>query len=507
MARRTPKTAFDINRLGAAIGAGIVQAQSQAQSQRYKSFGGQFPGYPGLDVFKDVGIDAVGQNNIYGRYSIFDPCQMGDIFGLQVETHGLINWLGWRPNSYYSRRVAFIDWFGPEGTVAGEPTTGAGSPCDDPLGVEYGKCGYQLCHTSWYHRRGDALTPHDLAQDRCETTPRYRINGQLITDDFEWQANLIEGVLAQSIRRDLIHGSHDNDYEMHGLENLIITGYRDPDTGIECPRVDADLIDWAHDDLDGEVNGLGNFFDYLDELVTEKEWRASFRTGGIAQNDMILLTSRFMATCLLDAYSCYTICGKTDETDITEQALRASLRQYRQSLNAGPLYDGKSAVGYIQLKSGRRLPIIVEDSLDITNVGADHFCSDIYILTRRVGSQEVLYGEYLDLRKWENAIKKHDPKYRVRTDAAGRFAIRSQEDNWCTYLMMGTSPEIYIAAPWAQARIEHVCCVRRRQPLSGDPFQPDYLPGGAPLYGREAIGALCADPGSSEGSDPPQPVR
>ena len=475
---RRPVSAYDamlkdptaIQQLGGAIGLAMAQANKSFQGQTLPQF-----------AFKEASLGSPSTINIYGRYSIFDPCQPGDIFGLQVETHGLMQWLGWRPNKFYMRRVGFIDWYGPEDTTDGTATTGAGSPCDDPDGWEYGKCGYMLTHQSCYHRAGQTLGPHEIVQERCETTPKYRLNGVLITDDVEWQMNGIFNVLQQSMRRDLIHGSHGNAYEMDGLEAIVKTGYVDPDTLITCPRVDSHIINWANDDLDGDANGFGNFFDYLDELVTEIEWRASFNTGGIAETDMILLTSRFMATCLLDSFACYTTCGVTSDSDITDQALRADQRKMRMDLNGGPLYDGRVAVGYIHLKSGRRLPIIVEDNINITYNGTN-YCTDVYLLTRKVGNTDVLYGEYLDLRVYENRVKKHDPNFRVRSDAAGRFAFKGKEDNFCHLLIVGTSPELYISAPWAQARFEDVCCSRSRQPLVGDPFQPDYMPGGAPIY-------------------------
>lgn len=453
---------------------------------------------------KETDLGAVSTTNIYGRYSIFDPCAPGDVFGLQVETRGLMNWLGWRVNKYYRRHVSFITWYGPEGLTAGTASTGAGAPCDAPEGWEYGACGYDLCHTSWYHREGDPLDPHTIVQERCETSPRYRLNGVKITDDVEWQMNGIMGVLAQDINRDLVHGNHANAYEMDGLEALVRTGYRDNQTGQPCPQIDSILVDWAYDDLDGAANGYGNFFDYLDEVITDIEWKAS-AFGTIKQTDMIILTSRFMATCLLDAYACYTTCGVTSVNDITDQALRAQQRKLRRDLNGGPLYDGSVAVGFITLKSGRRLPIIVDDAMDITKPNA-YYCTDIYILTRRIGNVDVLYGEYLDLRTYENRVKKVDKNFRVRTDAAGRFAIKGKEDNWCHSVMIGTSPEIYIAAPWAQVRISDVCCDRKRKPLVGDPFQPDYLPGGRPMYPASSVSYAECDQHSplGEGDSPRQ---
>jgi hypothetical protein len=145
------------------------------------------------------------------------------------------------------------------------------------------------------------------------------------------------------------------------------------------------------------------------------------------------------------------------------------------------LYDGAAAVGYIHLKSGRRLPIIVDDAMDIEK-GNNTWCTDVYVLTRRVGSIDVMYGEYLDLRVWETRVRTHAPAMTARTDGAGRFALKHKEDNFCVQLIMGTSPEIYLSAPWAQVRLYDVCCSRKRQPITGDIFQKAYLPGGKPLH-------------------------
>lgn len=466
--RRKSYEADDLAILGQSIGLAIAQAQ---QSNRHQ----QLP----VALLKEASLTLPSGGSIYGRNSIFDPCQTGDIFGLQVQTTGLITWLGWRPNKFYRRRVGFISWYGPSGTTDQSPSSGHGAPCDDPNGWEYGTCGYDLTHTSWYHRAGDPLDPHTIVQDRCETSPRYRLNGVQISDDVEWQMNGMMNVMQQDLKRDVIHGSHNNAYEMDGLESLIRTTWlNDDDT--ECPQIASSLIDWNADDLNGANNGFGNFFDYLDELVTEIEYRSS-PIGTISENDMVLVTSRFMATCLLDAYACYTTCGVTDIGDVTDQALRAQQRAARMALNAGPLYDGASAVGFLNLKSGRRVPIIVDDAMDISKPNAN-FVTDIYLLTRRIGSQDVLYGEYLDMRTYENRVRAQMPAFTARSDAAGRFVTKGKEDNWCVQLIMGTSPEVYLSAPWAQARFQDVGCARKRTPLTGDPYQPDYMPGGAPLH-------------------------
>ena len=424
---------------------------------------------------------------IYGRHSIFDPCFDGDVMGLQVQTHGILSWLGWRKNPFWKRTVQFITWW--RGDGAEEGATGAGSPCEDPTGWEWGECSYELCHESWYHRQGDPLGPHNT-QTRCETSQRARLNGVLITDDWEWQLNGIMQVLKQDINWDVIHGSHMNDWEMNGLESVIRVGYSD-NSGNNCPMVDSWLVDWEHDDLDGDVNGWGNFFNFLHEITSQIEYR-SYGIGDIMDTDMVLFTSRFMADCILDAFACYSVCGVTAVGDIAEQSLRAQTLAYRQSLNGGPMYDGTRAVGYISLKSGRRIPLMVDDAFDITRPSAN-YCSDVYLLTRRIGNRDVFYGEYLDLSSYGNLMRKFNEATGIRVESAGRFAFKGKEDNWCGMAMAGTSPELYLSAPWAQARIMNVCCSRVLKPVVGTPFQPDYTPGGSGLYGATEWGMVCTD--------------
>lgn len=418
--------------------------------------------------------------SIYGRNSIFDPCVAGDVFGLQVETSGLMQWLGWRANKFYQRRVDFITWMGTIGTAAGTAVTSAIGPCENPPKWQYGKAGYYLTHQSWYGQGGDSLDPHTIVQDRCETSPRYRINGQIITDDVEWQLKGIMNVIQQSVRRDIIHGDHQNEFEMNGLNAMIKQGYVD-DNNQPTPQLDSTMLNWDGDTLDGDANGYGNFFNMLDEVVTDIEYKSQSQ-GTINEDDMVLSTSRFMATALLDGYACYTTCGVTSNNDITDQALRAAQRAERRALNAGPLYDGRSAVGYIPLKSGRRLPIIVEDTYNITNEGNQVYSSDIHLLTRAIGGNEVLYGEYMDLRLWENAIRRQDRGFTGRTDQAGRFAIKGRELNFCWDIIVGTSPELYLSAPWAQARFSNVATHRLHRPITNDNFQPDFRIGGRAMY-------------------------
>lgn len=469
------------NMIATGIARGMAAAQGQLRPDAFKSR---------WDAFKEAELGSPLANSIYGRNSIFDPCQPTDIWGLQVETNGLMNWLGWRPSNYAERHVSFIQWWGPEGTSDGDPVTLAKGPCEDPDTWEYGDAGYTLCHKSWYSVGGETLDPATLSLgNRCETTPRYRLNGVAITDDLEWQLNGIMNVLSQAVNNAIVHGSHDNEHEMNGLEAIIRTGYVDKDNQ-PTPAVDSEVIDWNNDDLDGAVNGFGNWFDYLDELVDEIEYKAQ-NMGGIRETDMCLLTSRFVGKEILNKFACYSVCGALDY-DGSDPAFRAELNNYRRSLNGGPLYDGSQAIGYIQVKGGRRIPIIVHDTLTIGQSGTS-YCSDIYLLTRRIGNGVVFTGEYMNLRIAENAYRQRGFMTTFVTDPVGRFLQSIKQDNFCAQLILGTSPEFYLAAPWAQARFEDVCVAKKRRPITGDPYQSTFHFTEGAMYPAQAWDRECDD--------------
>lgn len=440
--------------------------------------------------FKDWDIADPLANSIYGRNSIFDACAPSDVWGLQVETNGLMNWVGWRPTTYASRQVNFIQWWGPAGTSAGNPVTLAKGPCEDPDTWQYGTCGYTLCHESFYMLGGETLDPQTLSLgNRCETTPRYRLNGVLIQDDMEWQANGIENVLAQAVNYGLVHGSHVNSYEMNGLESLIKGGYTDKD-GQACPAVDSILVNWGNDDLDGAVNGFGNWFDYLDEIIDEIEYRAQ-HMGGIAEVDMAIWTQRFMAKAILNKFACYNVCGALTY-DGSDPAFRRDILAYRQSLNGGPLFDGRNAVGFITVKGGRRIPIMVHDTFTIGQSGTN-YCADIYLLTRRIGNGDVLYGQYMDFRIAARAYARQMRRMKIHSDAAGRFLMTHFEETFCTQLVMATSPEYYLSAPWAQVRFYNVCADKARRPITGDPYQTTYHFTQGALYPAIAYDPTCTE--------------
>lgn len=478
----------------------LVQDLSRILTEAQVASRGQVSAGGFASRYKEQALGAPLVNSIYGRNSIFDPCEAGDVWGLQVETNGLMNWLGWRPNRFASRRVSFIQWWGPQGTGDGAASTLAGSPCDDPDVWEYGDCSYELCHDSWYQVGGETLNPQTLSLDnRCETTPRYRLNGVQITDDLEWQANGMMNVLNQAIQYGVVKGSHGNAFEMEGLEGRIRTGYLDKN-GQPCPAVDSIMVDWQNDDLDGAVNGFGNFFDYLDEVVDEIEYRAQ-NMGGIAERDMVLVTARHTAKELLNKFACYSSCGLVaDLSDISDQALRPQVLAARQGLNGGPLYDGTRAVGFISLKSGRRIPIIVHDTISIST-SSSNYCSDIYLLTRRIGNRDVFYGTYMDLRRAARAYARRMRAQKIHSDAVGRFLLSHKDDNFCTQLIAGTSPELYLAAPWAQVRFEDVCADKQRKPIVGDPYQPDYHFTEGALYPAEAWDRDCNDTATEEATE------
>ncbi|MCD6289856.1 MAG: hypothetical protein J7M34_05075, partial [Anaerolineae bacterium] len=78
--------------------------------------------------------------SMYGPNGLFHICGSNDLLSLTIEPEPFLDWLGWKPNNESTQLVKLISYIGPQGTAAGNATSGAAAACDDPNGVEYGTC-------------------------------------------------------------------------------------------------------------------------------------------------------------------------------------------------------------------------------------------------------------------------------------------------------------------------------------------------------------------------------
>jgi len=171
------------------------------------------------------------------------------------------------------------------------------------------------------------------------------------------------------------------------------------------------------------------------------------------------------ALCLLDFYTCWSVCADGDP-----QVFLNSLdgRSFRDQLNGGLF-----GAGYIML-DGDVIPILAYDWDLIKGPKT----ADMYLLTGAVGSFRIWEGEYLSADASLTSFFS-DPS--AGADAyfstdGGRVLGRVDTNNLCRSMKLWMSLRLFCRAPWAQVRFQNVQCERALSPLSPDPLESSFYP-------------------------------
>ena len=410
---------------------------------------------------------------IYGCCGLFDMCSDADLVSLSMQgADPFLDWLGWESTDVCVINKNFIAWIRPEQSE-GVCTGGyLADPCADPHGVEYGTCDFTLQDFARLRREGPVrdVTMNDVRY--CERQPRYRLDGSMITDDREFDARLIAEVQLQDLRRMVITGNATTSGQFSGLENLVITGYNNAD-GSPCPLMDSMVVDWNHNGMAGgagiTVNGqaVGATFNLVDVLLAvfrrNKQrimWSPTLaaQTGGGL--DIILLLPSYLTNCLLDHYTCWSVCDGSQYNEVALQSYEA--RQFRNSL-----LGGKFGFGQITLDN-TTIPLLEHDW---ELIKGPH-CGDMYLLIGGVGAVKTISGQYLNM----NTVPGAYPEADYSVSDGGRFLRWVERDHTCVKQVAELRTRLLMWAPWAQARFQDVCCDAVLDPLSPDPCETSFFP-------------------------------
>jgi len=346
----------------------------------------------------------------------------------------------------------------------GNATVGyLGNPCDTPNGWEYGTVKMTIEDFARYGRRGK--TREVMKPTRyCETDPVRRLDGSVVTDEREWDLRFTTDQIINDISRDIIVGNSANAGQMDGLEQLVRTGY-------PAPPLDSIVIDWNGNPMAGGAgvtwngNPVGSSYDLVDVLsavinrIRQRIMMAPMlRTQQLNLGDMILLMPTNAARCLLDFYTCWSVCPgqKYNETNLNTY----EARQFRRTLDGGRFGYGTITI------DGIPIPILGYDWGLIK--GPETF--DMYLLTGGVGNQRMWYGEHLSAQA---AAARYGQAGYFSTDG-GRILGLYVNDNECIQLREWMHPRIYTTAPWAQVRFQNVKCQQPGGWLSPDPEETSF---------------------------------
>lgn len=401
----------------------------------------------------------------FGSFNYFDRCT-DELMGLHFEASlPLLDWIGWEVSDEYTKTFEYMTFVRPAFS-GGSATAGhLADACADPNTWEFGTNKFTVTGFGRYGRRGptrDIMKPMMY----CKTDPRRRLDGTPVTDEREWDMRFTTEVILQDIARDVIVGNSSTTGKMNGLEQIVKTGYA-------SSMLDSIVIDWNGNPMSGGSgitwNGAAtpsgtDFVEMLRSVVRRIRQRISWAPmlGNQRMNlgDMILVMPTHVAECLLDFYTCWSVCSST--ADITIQLQSFEARRFRDQLLGGLFGYGQITIDNIPI------PILAYDYELIKGPTL----SDVYLLTGSIGSVKLWFGEHLAAAQ---AARQYGNLGYFSTDG-GRILGLYHNENECVSLREWMHPRIYTRAPWAQARFQDVFCQRPGGPLSGDPLLSSFYP-------------------------------
>jgi hypothetical protein len=409
----------------------------------------------------------------YGCCGLFDLCSEDDVLSLTLQkADPLLDWLGFSPSTVCEIRRNFINWQGPEGTAAGAPQgTYLADPCAEPITYEYGTCDWIVENFGRLRARGPIREANKELR-LCENEPRWRLDGRRVSSELEWDLLFAAEILLQDLRRFTITGNAVTGGLYDGLQQLVVDGYTDT-TGHRCERMDSLVVDWNGNDMNGTgggaitwngnaVNGTPNLVDMLLDVFRRIRqlimWTPRLNRP-LRVGDVILVMPTFLTRCLLDAYTCWSVCDGQEYNEVNMNTHEA--RRFRAGLMGGMFNFGKIYL------DGFEIPLLGWDWDGMINGPTT---GDIYMLTGQLGGVKLLYYEYLDMRTSETLNGKLKP---IET---GRFLQWLESDETCYSTRLEIKPRIVSWAPWTNARFQDVVCQVPTGPMSPDPTQTSYFP-------------------------------
>jgi hypothetical protein len=407
---------------------------------------------------------------IFGCDPLFDICTDAALMSLSFEgTAPFLDWIGWERTDVCKITKAFLNFVRPSQSNGVCSPGWLANPCADANTIESDYCDFTLTDFARIRRASPVRDVTKSGLRYCEVQPRYRLDGTAITDQMEYDFRLATEVLIGDLKKMVVEGQQSTPGQFDGLEALVSTGYADAD-GSLCPMMDSIVIDMNDNGMDGGAgmtwNGtaIASTFGYIDILMAafrRIKHRISMAPALAAQRmnvgDIVLVIPYEFAGCVLDAFTCWSVCGGDYAVYM---AGSQEARTFRNTLNGGAFGAGRIFI------DGFEIPIMPYD-WGLISSGATF---DSYLLTGAVGNVKIIQGQYNDLAK-AAAV---DPSTFAATDG-GRLLTWKQADNTCEKQNVEMQPRLLVWAPWAQARIMDTVCERVGGVISADPCN-DYFP-------------------------------
>jgi hypothetical protein len=398
----------------------------------------------------------------FGCCNFFDPCSDG-ILSLHYSGRlPLLDWMGFNVTEECYRSLEFITFVSPAGSTVGY----LADPCADPNGIEFGSTKLTVEDFGRIGRLGptrEIMKPLNY----CKTRPIVRLDGSPVTNEDEWDMKFVMDQILNDLAQLLIVGDASTGGQFDGLENWVTTGYVNA-------MLDSTIIEWNSNPMSGGTgvtwNGgvvtdnAYNLIDIMLEIFRKFRQRASWspllraQTPGVG--DFILVMPTALSVCLLDYFTCWSVCPGVQYSEANLNTLEA--RDFRDGLNGGKFGHGQITL------DGFVIPIM---AYDWSLIKGDAI-GDMYFLTGAYGGMRIWEGEHLSASR---AAAENGDQGIASTDG-GRVLVRKDTENLCKVLKAWLHPRLFCSAPWMQARIQNVTCDTAGGYISPDPttaYYPD----------------------------------
>lgn len=404
--------------------------------------------------------------------NFFDRCGdeiMSLHYGQQLD---LLDWMSFNVSDEAYRVLEFIA-YNRAALSGGNPTAGhLANACADPNGIEYGTAKLTVENFGRYGRKGpdrEIMKPKRY----CATDPVRRLDGQVVTSESEWDLRFAVDAMIGDIRRDLITGNASVDGQFDGLEAWVKTSYTGPNADV----LKSTVIDWNGNPMAGGAgvtwngNPLGGTYNLINVLLPawrrihqRMMWTRQLQNQRMRLGDGIILLPTMHAQCLLDHYTCWSVCEGGTYSPVNLQQMEA--RKFRNNLVAADNPNNLFGYGYITLDN-TTFPLMAYDPGLIKGPTR----GDMYLLIGSVGGVRLWEGEHLSAAVAASEFGEHG----YTAVDGGRILTLTETENECFHLKAWMHPRLFCRAPWAQVRFMDVVCSQPGGPLSGDPNDTSFF--------------------------------
>jgi hypothetical protein len=416
----------------------------------------------------------------FGCCNYFDACA-DEIIGLTYGGNlGLLDWLGFQPTDVCYRSVEFITYLRPEQITGADAPGYLGDPCDAPYGFEFGT---RKITVEDFGRIAAAGPTRDIAKQHikyCKTRPIMRLDGTPVTNENEWDLLMATETLLLHMNRYVITGNATTPGQFDGLRRWVSTNHGG--------SLNSYVVQWNGNPLAGgagiTLNGnplaaTVNFIEVLtgilQEIKTRIRWNPMLaqRQRQSVAGDMILLVPTAFANCLLNYYTCWSVCPGQQYNEMTLNTYEA--RTFRDNLMRADNPLNVYGNGYITL-DGTVIPLLTHDY----ELQTSPTLSEVYFLTGSLGPMRIFEGEMLSAESILNNARWMLPTGSAGGDYfaldGGRLLGKKDFENNCAITKLWHYPRLFNMAPWMSARFQNVQCAGPIGAISADPAATSFYP-------------------------------